>query len=483
MHSFFHLSLRRIALPALLTLIFATIYGMISLVNHALFRTYTLDLGFYTNALFDYRDFSFNDSSSISEQGANMLGGHFEPILFLLAPLSFLFGTYTLLLVQIAFIIAGGLALYAFFLPKGRIFALSALLFYYGYFTLFAALAFDFHTNVLAASLLPFLFLFYQRGKRLGLLIVFVLMLLCKENVSLWLIFVFAGMAILHRKQAPFFITLSALSALFFISAIQVIIPAFSEEGRYSGFLYSILGNSPGEALHFLITHPIDGIRLLFINHSDNPLATLYKVEFHALVFCTGLPLLLRKPAFLLMMVPLYFQKMYHDDPSMWGIGFHYGAEFASLMTIGVFTTVDLFRREKIKSALLLLLPLLSMAVTFRSMDQTLMFTDKNRIRFYQAGHYQQSFDVKAVKQLLSSIPRDAVVSAQSPIVPHLALRETIYQFPIVKDATFVLFSTEENPYPLTPEAFNEKTAPFFNHPEWELWKQAGHFYVFKKRP
>jgi uncharacterized membrane protein len=483
MHTFFHLSLRRIALPTLLTLIFATIYCLISLVNHALFRTYTLDLGFYTNALFDYRHFSFNDSSLISEQGANMLGGHFEPILFLLAPLSFLFGSYTLLLVQIAFIIAGGLALYAFFLPKGRIFALSALLFYFAYFTLFAALAFDFHTNVLAASLLPFLFLFYQRGCRHGLLIVFLLMLLCKENVSLWLIFVFAGMAILHRKEAVFFLMLSALSALFFVSVIHVIIPAFSEEGRYSGFLYSVLGNSPGEALHFLLTHPIQAIRLLFVNHSENPLANVYKVEFHALIFCTGLPLLLRKPAFLLMMVPLYFQKMYHDDPSMWGIGFHYGAEFASLMTIGVFTTVDLFRREKIKSALLLILPLLSMAVTFRSMDQTLMFTDKNRIRFYQAGHYQRSLNVKAVKQLLNSIPADAVVSAQSPFVPHLALRETIYQFPIVKDATFVLFSTEENPYPLTPEAFTEKTAPFFNHPDWELWKQAGHFYAFKKRP
>jgi uncharacterized membrane protein len=483
MRPFFHLPFPRIALPALFTLVFATIYGLISFVNHALFRTYTLDLGFYTNALFDYRHFSFNDSSLIAEQGANMLGGHFEPILFLLAPLSFLFGTYTLLLVQIAFIIAGGLALYAYFLPKGRLFASSALLFYYGYFTLFAALAFDFHTNVLAASLLPFLFLFYRLENRRGLVMVFCLMILCKENISLWLVFVFAGMAILHRKQTAFFLTLSALSALFFVSLIQVIIPAFSEEGRYGGFLYSVLGNSPKEALCFMVTHPFESLRLLFVNHSDNPLATHYKLEFHVLVFLTGLPLLLRKPAFLLMTVPLYFQKMLHDDPSMWGVGFHYGAEFAPLITLGVFSVAEKIHRKKLQTVLLTLLPILSFAVTFRTMDRTLMFTDKNRIRFYQAGHFHRTYPVKPIKEILHSIPADAIISAQSPFIPHLALRETLYQFPIVKDATFVLFSTEENPYPLSPEAFTEKTNVFFTDPRWELWKQAGHFYVFKKRP
>ncbi len=474
--------LRTYSVPALPVAIFAVIYGLISFVNHSLFRTYTLDLGFYTNALYDYRYFSFNDSSLISEEGANMLGGHFEPILFLFAPFSFIFGTYTLLLIQILFILAGGFALWHYFLPNGRGLALSALIFYLGYFTLYAALAFDFHTNVVAASMLPFLFLFFSRGKRIALMTVFVLMLLCKENISLWLVFVFAGMALMYRKEAVFLGSLSALSFLYFVSVIYVVIPSFSESGRYSGFLYSALGNSPGEALIFMISRPLEAFRLLFVNHSDNPLAEGYKAEFHLLILFTGLPLLLRKPGFLLMTVPLYFQKMFHDDPSMWGVGFHYGAEFAPLLALGVFSAVASVPKENFKRFLLILMPVLSSAVTFRTMDQTEMFTDKNRIRFYQTGHYSRTYDVKPVKAILKNIPPDAKVSAQSPFVPHLALRDHIFQFPIMKDAEYVLFSTEENSYPLTPEDFESKTAEFFHHPDWELWQQAGNFYAFRKR-
>lgn len=476
-------NLRQYILPGSAVFVFAVIYGLISFVNHALFRTYTLDLGFYTNALYDYRSFSFNDSSLISEEGANMLGGHFEPVLFIFAPFSYIFGTYTLLIIQIAFILAGGVALWRYFFPKGQGLALAALIFYLGYFTLFAALAFDFHTNVVAASMLPFLFLYFSRGKRKEMAAVFVFMLLCKENISLWLVFVFAGMALIHRRQAPFLLSLSGVSLLYFISVIYVVIPSFSAEGRYQGFLYSALGNSPGEALVFMVSRPREAVRLLFVNHSGNPLADYYKAEFHLSVLFTGLPLLLRSPGFLLMTLPLYFQKMYHDDPSMWGVGFHYGAEFAPVMALGVFKAAETLRCAKLKRLLLVLLPVMSLAVTFRTMDRTVMFTDKNRIRFYQAGHYSRTYEVKPVKEILREIPAAAKVSAQSPFVPHLALRDHIYQFPMVKDAEFVLFSAEENPYPLTREDFELKTKSFFDNPDWELWRRAGNFYAFRKRP
>ena len=99
-----------------LTLVFfGVLYALISLVNHYFFRTYALDLGAYNNALFDYVHFQLNDSTVFKETSENLLADHFDIYLILFAPLSLIFGTYTLLIVQIVFLLFGGSGVYAYF--------------------------------------------------------------------------------------------------------------------------------------------------------------------------------------------------------------------------------------------------------------------------------------------------------------------------------------------------------------------------------
>lgn len=83
-------------------------------------------------------------------------------------------------------------------------------------------------------------------------------------------------------------------------------------------------------------------------------------------------------------------------------------------------------------------------------MDHTRYFTEKSRIRFYQADHYRRDYNVENVYKQLNTIPKEAKVSAQSPFVPHLSLRNHIYQFPLIKDARYLVFSYKEKPYPFT---------------------------------
>ena len=61
---------------------------------------------------------------------------------------------------------------------------------------------------------------------------------------------------------------------------------------------------------------------------------------------------------------------------------------------------------------------------------------------------------MKPVHEQLSKIPKDAVVSAQSPFLPHLALRDTIYQFPTIEHAGYIVVSPEEGTYPIPYEDF-----------------------------
>ena len=95
---------------------FGILYSLISLVNHYLLRTYALDLGAYSNALYDYSHFQWNDSTVFKSIKENLLADHFDLYLIIFSPLSLVFKTYTLLLVQLVFILLGGLGIYKYFI-------------------------------------------------------------------------------------------------------------------------------------------------------------------------------------------------------------------------------------------------------------------------------------------------------------------------------------------------------------------------------
>ena len=102
-------------------------------------------------------------------------------------------------------------------------------------------------------------------------------------------------------------------------------------------------------------------------------------------------------------------------------------------------------------------------------MDSTIKYTDKSKIRFYQKSHYQRNYNTKLFHQQLNKIPIDAKISAQSPFVPHLSLRENIYQFPIIKNADYIIYSRKENSYPLSKQQFNLKVNELEHSTEWKI--------------
>jgi len=169
----------------------------------------------------------------------------------------------------------------------------------------------------------------------------------------------------------------------------------------------------------------------------------------------------------MLMLIPIYFQKFFHDSPPIWSIGYQYNIEFAPIMAIGIFEIISTFKNKIALSCSIIVL-LFSIASTIRTMDNTLHVTNKSQIRFYQNIHYKKNYDIEPVHFNLKKIPSEANVSAQSPFVPHLSLRENIYQFPIIKDADYIVLSSKESTYPLSNEEFLAKVAELEKSQEWE---------------
>ncbi len=470
-----------------LMLLFGLIYGLTSLVNHYQFRTYALDLGAYHHALYDYAHFQWNDSGILKTERENLLADHFDLYLPALSPLAWIFGSYTLLIAQILGLLLGGWGVFQYFRNQDqqRFLPVYAAAFFWLFFGVFSALAYDYHSNVVAACLVPWLFLYAEKGrwwKAAGLLL---LILVAKENMALWAAFLGLGFAWLHRKQAPLrnFGLLSALaSGLFFVAVVGLIMPAFASSGHYPHFKYSTLGDGFSEAIVYLTTHPIEAFTTLFTNHTGAVDGDFVKLELHLLLLVSGLPLLIRKPQFLLMLVPIYFQKLFHDNYHMWGITGQYSIEYAPVLTIGLFSVVKALPSLKWQKWLAPSLVLLAAIATFRTMDQTVMHTDKSRIRFYQARHYQRNYDIEAVREQLKNIPPEAVVSVQSPFLPHLAWRDTVYQFPTIQEAEYLVFSSVENPYPMEPEQFTALTGALMKSSEWEVLHNSEAITLLKRQ-
>ena len=470
-------------------LLFGIIYSLISFVNHYNFRTYALDLGFYTNAMFKYANFQLADSNMIKEFYEPILGGHFDLYLILFSPLIYLFGTYTLLIIQITALIIGGIGIYNYFkliYSKDKTLPIVATIYFYSFFGVFGAISYDYHSVVVASSIIPWLFVFIHKNKKILSVILLGFILVSQENMSLLMAFIFLGLLLEYRTDyggKTNLLLFFGISIFYFITVIYLIIPFFSAENIYGGFMYTFLGNNPLEAINTLFTHPIDSLKILFINHNTGIHGDYVKTELHIILLASGLPLLIKKPQYILMLIPIYFQKLYHDNFLMWGIGSQYNIEFAPIMTIGIFKVISEFKNKKVRICLTYTILFFVLTSSFRTMDSTILYTDKSRIRFYQKRHYERNYDVKQVHLQLLKIPKNAIVSAQSPFIPHLALREKIYQFPIIKDADFIIFSRKEDLYPIKDiQTFNKLISKLEKSMIWVIKYSDDDITILEKR-
>lgn len=467
--------------------VFGILYSLISLINHYNFRTYSLDLGLYTNALYKYAHFQMADNNMIKEHYELLLGGHFDLYLLLFSPSIYLFGSYSLLIIQIIALLFGGVGVYTFFKLKGtknRFIPILATIYFYSFFGVFGALSFDYHSVVVASSVVPWFFIAIHQNKKWLSGLLFIFILVAQENVSFWAVFICLGLLIEYRsdiKKVYYLAFLSLLSMVYFIVVIYFVIPHFSSEQAYGGFRYSVLGANVQEAFLSLVMHPVDNFIVLFTNHNNSLFGDYVKVEFHLILLASGLLFLFKKPQFLLMLLPVFFQKLFHDNISMWGIGFQYNIEFSPIMAIGIFSVLADIKNLKIVYGLSFLVLAFTVGSSIRTMDNTVFYTNKAQIRFYNAEHYSRNFNVANIHLQLSRIPEHAAVSAQAPFVPHLALRNDIYQFPIVNNANYIVYSLNESSYPLTKEQFDKKLDEILNSGQWEF-VYVGEISILKRR-
>ncbi|MCX6350840.1 MAG: DUF2079 domain-containing protein [Bacteroidetes bacterium] len=451
----------------IILLVFGLFYSALSIVNHYFFRTTAWDLGIFNNALYDYAHLKWNISMVRIGSGPdmfakNLLADHFElyPIIF--SPFYYLFGSYTLLILQIAAILWGGVGAYKYVhsITNDARFSRLALIHFLSIWGIYSALAFDFHNNVVAAMGVSWFLYFFENGKYKKATLTFIFICIGKENMPLWMGFIGLALALWNFKNKPkFFAGFSYCISgfLLFVFIIKIAIPFFAPAGgSYAYNTYKSLGNNYGEVAINTLLHPIHTFSLLFINHLHHPYGNGLKLATHLAVIISGGWALFYRPKFLLMLIPIYGQKLFYDEITRWGIYCQYSIEWVPVLTIALFTALySIFQhRGKWLYYSAIISVIITAAFSFNSMEKSY---PRAPHAFYSAKHFKRRFNVSEVYKALELIPANASVSAHSQLVPHLSFRDTIYQYPYGVDECkyLALVHPFEPPFEFTKRGFD----------------------------
>lgn len=211
--------------PLLVGLAFTLLYGWVSLRKHYNLNT-GMDLVIFDQAVRHWAHFE-PGMTVMKGQDTNIFGDHFHPILLLLTPLYWIWDDPRMLLIAQAVLLGATTVIIA---RIGQRHLGSAGVLVAGAFAISqgvqAAMLFDFHEVALGAPILALALGAFIDERYTKAAVLTCLMLLVKEDAAF--IVAGVGMALFFRKQYRTGVALGALSVIWLLLCVKVIIPAFN---------------------------------------------------------------------------------------------------------------------------------------------------------------------------------------------------------------------------------------------------------------
>jgi len=469
-------------------LLFAVAYSLASILPHILYRTYALDLGMFNHALYNYAHLQ-PAYFTLSTNGTEVpyLGDHFSPLTMLYAPFYYLFGSYTLLIIQIIAILFGGYSVFEYARFKGinRWLSMVVMIHFFILWAVFGALSFDFHNNVVAAMLVPWFVLQYEKGNLKSALIFFALILMAKENMALWMSFILLGLLMLQKNKFTIKINVTlgliAFSFIYFLVVVLLVMPAYSK-GIATDQLarYEILNGSFIDIIKSIFLTPQKYFAVLF---EDTRLIghTGVKSALWFIFLISGGFTLFYKPQYLVMIIPVIAQKMLSSSPVVWSSVYHYSIELAPVISFGVIAFLARINSGKWK---IIFLALLIFTSYYYNKDDK----GKSRIPLFRAEHYKTDLNISEINKALNQIPDNAIISVNSQLAPHLANRDIIRIFPYIKGSEYIVLLKQGIAYPMQAEEFQKMIDQMltdtayivYNSPDLLISKVQGKEFIFQ---
>jgi uncharacterized membrane protein len=393
--------------------VFVATFVVATWTAHERFGTYGFDLGIYDQATWLL---SQGRAPFVTIRGLDLLGQHAAYILVLVAPLYRLWADpRLLLLLQVLFLALPALVVYRLGgrhlgHPAAGLAVAAAYLAYPG---VQWAISWQFHPEAIAAGLLALAALAADRGRQRAMAVWLALAALCGEEVGV----IVAGFGLLlvvgGRRVVGWWTAGAGLA--WFLVATYVLMPLHA--GRVTGLFeadYGIAGTGPRALLRSLPTLAGHALQTGLANDG---------LFYLVLVFLplAGLPLL--APRWLLPVAPPLLLNLAAVQPEHHQLRFHYLATAAPLLAVGTVAGLAAIRasRRRLLAPLLVALVVLAGFTSWRY-GPAPWARDPVAV---PAGPTDQ-----ARREALALVDEGAPVSAQYNLVPHLAHRAEVYEFP-----------------------------------------------------
>jgi uncharacterized membrane protein len=416
-------------MPLVLVLTSAVILSALSLLRHDRYASYGFDLGIFDQTIWGYSNFEVlpNTIKGIP----NLLGDHFHPILFSLAPLYWLWDDVRVLLIaQAALISSASLPLYYWARDvlgiKAALLCQLAFLLFWGVSA--GALA-DFHE--LAVGTLAISVALYGALTRRDVVLFGGVLggFLAKEDLALTF-FALALYILVAQKRVVLGATLAVISLVWFSAVVWLIMPALA--GRaYSYWTFGSLGEDPEDLVAELLRSPHRAVEVLFDRWR--------KVQTLAALFGAWLLLPIFSPL-LIVALPTVLERFWSSNPAHWSTTFQYSLPLAPILA---FATVDTIARlDRMASTRTRgVVGGLSFGVVLASIGAFLLVKPYDEVDAYMSS--RQAAQIQAC---LEAIPDDASVAASNRLVPHLSHRRSIFPLWVRQDQEYLAIYELEAP-------------------------------------
>ena len=330
-----------IAIVAALTLLFSGYFICYLTAQQDAFITNAEDLGIMDQAIWNtIHGHLFqqticnilNDTNCYSPQGISRFALHFEPILFPVSLLYFLWPSPKALQILQVLVVASG-AFPAFWLARLRLrnewASIVIALLYLLYPAQQNALTFDFHAVTFTTALLLFTLYFMYTRRTIWLLLFAILSMACKEEIPLLIVF-FGLWSMLFQYRWRSGLALVLMAIAWSGLSLLVMHLASPTGNPLLASRYTYLGSNPLQVAQTFLLHPLSIFRAHVWEHAHSTyLSTLLAPVGY-------LPLL--APWVLILAWPSLALNLLSTDPAMYSGMFQYNAE---LVPILIFSTIE----------------------------------------------------------------------------------------------------------------------------------------------
>lgn len=410
------------------TLLWLAISLYVFLVLRLTFYLHDSVFGFQSGwdlAIFDQAAWLISQGQTpfVTVRGLHILADHFSVILYLLAPLYWIWDSpKSLLVAQTVALALGTLPIYALARERtgsaltGLVFAVCYLL----YPIMQWSNTYEFHPDTFATPLLLAAFLYLTRERWLWYFAMLGLAVLTKESAGL--IVMALGVYVLFKVNRRIGWLTLGFGLLTLVVALGTV--RFFNEGTESGYylLYGKYGDSVPAIAGYLLTHPLEVF-------ADLNTATKREYLLHLLQPLMFLPLL--APELLLVAIPGLLTNLLSSRGVMHTLhGGYYAATITPILFVSALTGYDRLRRRiGISGAKVVGVNLCVWSLM--GVSQSALWRQYHEL-YSRSAATQTEEKQRAAETLgiLAAIPPQASVSAQITLTSHLSHRRHLYTFP-----------------------------------------------------